>query len=409
MLTPAALWALIALVPVSLGAGVAGALDLALGDRAPIPVALRTADADPVDPPSEAERRVEAEALDARVRAVVARQIGLEKRDLIVASLAESARRLARPSAGPPADTLGAIQIFEPRRAESPKPAEARDPGAARAFAPPAPAGAPRARPDTLGGADAPAPGFAALAAGPDLDTPTRLALVDRSLDRVESHEMSALSVIDRAATDAADRNATILADVGLDAERLARRKDIRAAAGGPFVPIGPSGTGPGAAFDLAAARVARDVAWTAKLDALMAYVPLGKPLAGEASVASPFGVRIDPFLGRPALHTGVDLLEPYGAEVLAAGSGRVVHAGTMGGYGLMVEVDHGDGLTTRYGHLSGTLVGEGDAVGKGAVVGRLGSTGRSTGPHLHYEVRIDGEPVDPERFFRAGERLAAQ
>ena len=140
-----------------------------------------------------------------------------------------------------------------------------------------------------------------------------------------------------------------------------------------------------------------------------MAYVPLGQPLAGEAQVASPFGYRIDPFLGRPALHTGVDLLEPYGAEVLAAGSGRVVHAGTMGGYGLMVEVDHGDGLTTRYGHLSGTLVGEGDAVGKGAVVGRLGSTGRSTGPHLHYEVRIDGEPVDPERFFRAGERLAAQ
>jgi murein DD-endopeptidase MepM/ murein hydrolase activator NlpD len=370
MLTPAALWALIAIVPVSLGAGVAGALDLALADRAPVAVALRAAD-DPGDAPSEAERRgaVEAEALDARIRAVVARQIGLEKRNSVVATLAESARRL--------------------------QPASAASPPAAG-----------RPRLDTLGGADRPQPSFAALAAGADLDPPTRLAFVDRSLDRVESHDMSALSAIDRFAADAADRDAVILADVGLDADRLGRRDDQRAV-GGPFVPIeaGPDAS----AFDRTAARVARDVARTEKLDALMAYVPLGKPLAGEAPVASPFGYRIDPFLGRPALHTGVDLLQSYGAEVMAAGSGRVVHAGAMGGYGLMVEIDHGDGLTSRYGHLSETLVSEGEAVGKGAVVGRLGSTGRSTGPHLHYEVRIDGNPVDPERFLRAGERMAAE
>jgi murein DD-endopeptidase MepM/ murein hydrolase activator NlpD len=79
-----------------------------------------------------------------------------------------------------------------------------------------------------------------------------------------------------------------------------------------------------------------------------------------------------------------------------------------MGGYGIMVEIDHGNGLTTRYAHMSEVLVHEGQEVAQGAIVGRIGSTGRSTGPHLHYEVRIDGEPVDPERFLRAGAQLAA-
>ena len=206
------------------------------------------------------------------------------------------------------------------------------------------------------------------------------------------------------AAAGAVDRDSAILADAGLDAERFAA-SDRRAAVGGPFVPLDAT---PGAsAFDRAAARVARDVAFAEKLRDLMPRAPLGKPLVGETSVASPFGYRIDPFLGRPALHSGVDLLQAYGAEVHAAGAGRVLRAGPMGGYGLMVEIDHGDGLTSRYGHLSETLVAEGDDLDKGAAVGRLGSTGRSTGPHLHYEVRIDGEPVDPERFLHAGSRMA--
>ena len=130
-------------------------------------------------------------------------------------------------------------------------------------------------------------------------------------------------------------------------------------------------------------------------------------PYSGEAVVTSPFGYRSDPFLGRPMLHAGVDLREPYGAEIHATAPGRVTHAGPMGGYGDMVEIDHGDGLATRYGHMAEVDVREGDEVAAGAPLGRLGSTGRSTGPHLHYEVRIDGEPVDPERFLRAGEGSA--
>jgi murein DD-endopeptidase MepM/ murein hydrolase activator NlpD len=257
--------------------------------------------------------------------------------------------------------------------------------------------------PGALGAVNRAPQNLALPAAGPDLDPPTRLAFVDRSLDRIEGGQLTALAGLDGVAARAADRDAAILADAGLDARRLAAIHP-KAAVGGPFAPIEVPGA---PAFDRAAARVARDVAFAEKLRDLMPYVPLGKPLAGDASVASPFGYRIDPFLGRPALHSGVDLVEAYGSDIHAAGAGRVVHAGPIGGYGLMVEIDHGDGLTTRYGHLSETLVGEGDELGKGAVVGRLGSTGRSTGPHLHYEVRIDGDPIDPERFLHAGERMA--
>ena len=139
-----------------------------------------------------------------------------------------------------------------------------------------------------------------------------------------------------------------------------------------------------------------------------MPILPVRAPLIGEAEVTSPFGYRPDPFLGRPALHPGVDLVQDYGAEIHATAAGRVVHAGPMGGYGDMVEIDHGNGLATRYGHMSEILVEEGQEVKEGAVLGRLGSTGRSTGPHLHYEVRVDGEPVDPERFLQAGAPLFA-
>ena len=161
-------------------------------------------------------------------------------------------------------------------------------------------------------------------------------------------------------------------------------------------------------ATDPALTRVARDVATAERLKTLLSFVPLRMPLSGDPIVTSPFGYRADPFLGRLALHPGVDLAEAYGAEIHAAAAGRVVHAGPAGGYGNMVEIDHGNGLATRYAHMSETLVEEGQQVDKGAVLGRLGSTGRSTGPHLHYEVRVDGEPVDPERYLRAGADLAA-
>ncbi len=216
---------------------------------------------------------------------------------------------------------------------------------------------------------------------------------------------MTTLAAIDRTAARASARDAAILAQTGLDPTKLTAPSDGRGV-GGPYIPIELDPKAP--AFDRAAARVARDVATAERLKALMPFMPLRKPLDGEASVSSPFGYRTDPFLGRPALHPGVDLIETYGADIRCTGAGRVVHAGPMGGYGIMVEIDHGNGLTTRYAHMSEALVEEGEEVRQGALVGRIGSSGRSTGPHLHYEVRIDGEPVDPERFLRAGTQLAA-
>jgi len=407
-LAPAALWALLALAPLSVGFGAAGALELACGARLGDSIILRAAEPDARDRADEAERSrpAEADALEARITGVVARQARMEKRSAAIVALAGQAARGAAPIAGPlDADALHAIESFGPRSPAATRPAGPADLGGIRAYAPSAPA-PPHASLDPLGASSrAPAPSFAALAANPDLDAETRLAFVDRSLDRIAAGQMAALAAVDRAAAGAADRDAAILADAGLDAKKLADRK-LSPPMGGPFEPLdaGPSAS----AFDRAAARAARDVELAEKLRALMAYVPLGKPLAGDMAVASPFGYRIDPFLGRPALHAGVDLLQAYGAEIRAAGAGRVVHAGPIGGYGLMVEIDHGTGLATRYAHLSQVLVDEGEEVDKGAVVGRLGTTGRATGPHLHYEVRIDGEPVDPERFLRAGERLAA-
>ena len=133
-----------------------------------------------------------------------------------------------------------------------------------------------------------------------------------------------------------------------------------------------------------------------------MPHLPVRYPLIGDATLSSPFGYRADPFLGRAALHPGVDMVQPYGSEIKATAVGRVTHAGPMGGYGNCVEIDHGNGVATRYGHMSEVLVEEGQTVGVGEAIGRIGSTGRSTGPHLHYEVRVDGEAVDPERFLTA-------
>ncbi len=413
MLTPIEFLALVALALAALGFAVTGAFELALSDPAAGALVLRADDdggaADVADRRREAEADA-SRALEARVRDIVRRQMSLEKRAAAVAALAVAAHPPPLASGGATGaapDAVGAIERLAP--ASGPRRPDAPENATARAYSPPAaalaaPAAPVRAPPGPLGAADGRSqPNPALLAASAGLDPPTRLAFVDRSLDRIETGEMTAVAALDRAAVAGADRNAAILADAGLDAEALLPPRPRPT--GGPYVP--PDAGTPLSAFDRAAARAARDIAFAEKLETLMGRMPLGRPVAGEAPVTSPFGYRIDPFLGRPALHPGVDLLQAFGSEIRAAGSGRVVHAGLAGGYGLMVEIDHGDGLATRYGHLSEALVAEGDVIARGAVVGRLGSTGRSTGPHLHYEVRIDGDPVDPERFLRAGARLA--
>ncbi len=116
--------------------------------------------------------------------------------------------------------------------------------------------------------------------------------------------------------------------------------------------------------------------------------------------LSSHFGIRIDPFTAQKAMHRGVDIANRFGAAVLAGSRGVVVYAGKMKGYGYLVEIEHGYGFRTRYGHMSAVNVAVGDIVDANQMVGRVGSSGRSTGPHLHYEVRRNGQAINPANFI---------
>lgn len=144
-------------------------------------------------------------------------------------------------------------------------------------------------------------------------------------------------------------------------------------------------------------------LSWT-KLDLLqraMLSIPSFMP-AKNFSFTSGFGFRYDPFHGGGAMHAGVDMAGALGSPIYAAASGVVLKAGVQGGYGNCVEIDHGRGMTTRYGHLASINVREGQKLNQGDVLGGMGSTGRSTGTHLHFEVRVDGQAVNPMPFLEA-------
>ena len=129
-------------------------------------------------------------------------------------------------------------------------------------------------------------------------------------------------------------------------------------------------------------------------------------PSARPVSVgwySSNFGYRIDPFTGQKAFHEGVDFVADSGTAIHAAGGGIVVYADTYAGYGNMIEIDHGNGLISRYAHASKVLAKVGDVVMKGQKIGEVGTTGRSTGPHLHFEVRLRGAPQNPEHYLQQG------
>lgn len=133
--------------------------------------------------------------------------------------------------------------------------------------------------------------------------------------------------------------------------------------------------------------------------------LPVSNPLAGS-KISSRYGNRVDPFKKKSAFHSGMDFKAPSGKRIKTAGAGKVIKAGRNGGYGLMVEIDHGNGITTRYAHMRKIMVTVGQRIGRGKVIGQVGSTGRSTGPHLHFEVRRSGQSTNPMKFFNAGKKL---
>ncbi len=135
--------------------------------------------------------------------------------------------------------------------------------------------------------------------------------------------------------------------------------------------------------------------------------IPSVQPVT-RLQFTSNFGIRSDPFQGTARMHAGVDIPGPVGTPIFATADGIIAHADRQGGYGNLVEVNHGKGIATRYGHLSKILVADGARVTRGQLIGLMGSTGRSTGSHLHYEVRIDGHAVNPVPFLTTADYLLA-
>ncbi len=249
--------------------------------------------------------------------------------------------------------------------------------------------------------APAPSSQFAKVQGGVD----NVLVRLQNSLDQVEGRQIAALTSVEDSMESRMRRMRGVVTDLGLDMAQL-EAATPRAGMGGPFVPVKlAANAGP---FERQLYQINITRAQVDRLNRTLALVPYRKPVIGEVEFTSGFGVRSDPFLGRPAMHTGLDFRAAMGDPVRATANGKVSSAGWAGGYGRMVEIDHGNGLATRYGHLSEIGVKVGEPIKIGQVIGAVGSTGRSTGPHLHYETRIDGEAVDPQKFLRAGVRLSA-
>jgi len=171
------------------------------------------------------------------------------------------------------------------------------------------------------------------------------------------------------------------------------------AAQGGPFEPYRDiSGF---VVRDPALLRLADKLGRMEQLEALLVALPSDMP-TDDMQLSSGFGYRFDPFNGQRAMHSGLDFKGPHGTPIRTAAAGRVSFAGVMSGYGNVIDVDHGHGIMTRYAHLAGFTVREGQVVTPGQQIARMGSTGRSTGTHLHFEVRVNGVAVNPRRFLEA-------
>lgn len=230
-------------------------------------------------------------------------------------------------------------------------------------------------------------------------DAADRAETLSRALDRMEQAQAIALEIAAARTAERRRKLVNIYAEAGLPTPKT----DAEHGRGGPYVPL-PAARG----FEARAREVALEIGSLAAVRRGLDGLPLRSPAPAGASVSSGFGARVDPFLGQPAFHAGIDFESEIGQPIRATAAGRVTTAGYSGGYGLMVEIDHGGGLSTRFGHMSAIAVREGQTVRPGAILGRVGSTGRSTGPHLHYETRVNGEAVNPLRFLRAGQALAA-
>ncbi|WP_316862749.1 M23 family metallopeptidase [uncultured Cohaesibacter sp.] len=238
----------------------------------------------------------------------------------------------------------------------------------------------------------------------PDLEEPenqTIFKLTDAS-SRLEKEMMHSKAILNNLLTDLHFKSVRVeqrIASLGIDMQFI----DPEAAIGGPYIPLTEDYNHDQLAEEAEKVELALDRFM--QLKSKVRSLPITHPLP-SGHLTSKFGIRKDPFLGNMSMHSGIDLGDLYGNPIRAAGEGVVTYAGARSGYGLMVEVDHDNGVVSRYAHMSKTLVKKGERVRVGTILGKVGSTGRSTGPHLHFETRVNGRAVNPYSFLIAGKEL---
>lgn len=219
---------------------------------------------------------------------------------------------------------------------------------------------------------------------------------INKSLRSIETEQLARIASLAEDATQTADTIASALEDAGLPIDPEYGKQGI----GGPLVAVDAASM-----FDTKVKELDEALKHLDAMKNEARKFPIANPAPGQG-VSSGFGVRRDPLIGMPAMHAGLDFRAPTGAAAKATAPGKVVKAGWNGGYGRMVEIDHGNGYSTRYAHLSKIRVKVGQELATGDTVGDVGSSGRSTGPHLHYEIRRDGDAIDPVRFLKAGRKV---
>ena len=236
-------------------------------------------------------------------------------------------------------------------------------------------------------------------AADGDIEDPR----VAAEFEQVDGAQMMLAAQADAATRERYRRTAHAVRQLGIDPRRLSQ-----GGVGGPFEEAaGNAATTNNTDVDPRFAQLFASWRQMEQLEQGVATIPSMMPVQG-ARWTSSFGVRSDPFRGRAAMHGGIDMAGPLGTPIYATADGVVSTADWQGGYGNLVELGHGAGIATRYGHLSRIMVRPGERVTRGQVIALMGSTGRSTGSHLHYEVRIDGRAVNPLPFLQSGQALAA-
>lgn len=220
-------------------------------------------------------------------------------------------------------------------------------------------------------------------------------ALVEEAapLARVETRQLAFAQKITKIAQIRAKRAEDKIRKFGLSPKQFAQARSQ----GGPYIPFFDDGRIEDPRFT----KMAEALEYMKALENGLASIPSAMP-AETFKLSSNFGYRRDPINGRGAMHNGLDFKASYGTPILAAADGVITKAGWMGGYGKTIEITHGNGLMTRYAHMSRLNVTTGQKVERGVQIGKMGSTGRSTGTHLHFEVRHNGRAINPHKFLKA-------